>query len=351
MHRLRSLSVAAALALAALSALGAQQAKGPTRPFIDSSGRTVQVPAHLGRIAPSGILAQVVLYSLVPDRIVGWSATPPEVVRKYLPRRFWQLPTFGQFYGKNANLNLESLIAASPDVIIDIGEMKKNVREDMDALQKQTGIPVVFVEATLETFAQAYRMLGALTGEEAAAAALSAYSADALASAKAAAAKRQGTPRVRVYYGEGPTGLQTNAAGSIHADLIELLGAENVAKLSIGNGSGSSQITMEQLLLWDPDVIILGPNGAYDKVRTDPLWKDLAAVKRGRVYEIPEGPYNWMGRPPAVNRLIGIPWLAHILYPESYPADPTGKAMEFYRLFYHYELNAQEAAGLLARSR
>jgi iron complex transport system substrate-binding protein len=351
MNRLRNLSVAAALALASLAGLGAQQATGQTRPFIDSAGRTVQVPARLGRIAPSGVLAQVVLYSLVPDRIIGWSATPPALVKKYLPQRFWELPTFGQFYGKNANLNLESLIAASPDVIIDIGEMKKNVRDDMDALQKQTGIPVVFVEATLETFPRAYRMLGDLTGEAAAAAALSDYCAEAVAGAKAAAAKRQGKPRIRVYYGEGPTGLQTNAAGSIHADLIELLGAENVAKLSIGNGSGSSQITMEQLLLWDPEVVILGPNGAYDKVKTDPLWKDLSAVKRGRVYEIPEGPYNWMGRPPAVNRLIGIPWLAHILYPESYPAVPDAAAMEFYRLFYHYGLSAQEAAGLLARSR
>jgi len=350
MYRRPKIAVTALAFLLVGSGLGAQQPKDGIRNFTDSAGRTVRLPARLERIAPSGTLAQIVLYSLVPDRLIGWSSTPAEQVKKYLPKRFWSLPTFGQFYGKNVSLNLEALIAARPDIIIDIGEAKKTIRKDMDGIQDQTGIPVVFIEATLETFPKAYSMLGELTGETDAAGRLSRYCAAALEEARTNVATIPEKEWVRVYYGEGVTGLQTNPAGSIHADVLEWAGAENVARIPIASGSGGAQITMEQLLVWNPDLIILGPAGAYGAVRTDPLWKDLAAVKAGRVYEIPEGPYNWMGRPPATNRLIGIFWLGQLLYPQRFKGDLIARAKEYYDLFYHYDLGTAEAAALLARS-
>ncbi len=337
----------AALAISAFFAAQAQE----TRVFTDSAGRAVAVPVKIGRIAPSGVLAQIVLYSLVPDRLIGWSAALPPLVKEYTPKRYWDLPVFGQFYGKNVSLNLEALIAAKPDVIIDVGEAKKTVREDMDAIQRQTGIPVVFIEATLGTFDAAYAMLGELTGEKKAAESLSRYCADAVNGARKFAQSVPEGKKVKIYYGEGSTGLNTNPAGSIHADLVELIGARNVAQMQAGNGSGSSQVTMEQLLLWNPDMLIMGPDGAYDAAKKDPLWKDLPAVKAGRVYEVPAGPYNWMGRPPAINRLIGIFWLGSLAYPEQFKGDLKAKVLEFYKIFYHFDLDDAGLAKLLGRSR
>jgi iron complex transport system substrate-binding protein len=351
--RRRGAPVGAALlacALLSVQALSAAPAKA-RRIFTDSAGRSVELPAKIERIAPSGALAQIVLYSLVPERVVGWCQTPPELVKKYMPQRYWSLPTFGTYYGKNANLNLEALIAAKPDLIIDIGEAKKNVKGDMDTLQSQLGIPVVFIEAHLDTFAQAYTALGELTGEKEAAARLAAYCAKAVGGAREAAASIPASKRLKVYYGEGKTGLETNPRGSIHADVIDLVGAVNVADIPITSGAGGNQITREQLLIWNPDIIILGPESVYGKLRSDPMWKDLAAVKAGRVYEIPNGPYDWMGRPPAVNRLIGIYWLGGLVYPDKFPGDLESEAREFYRLFYHYELSDSEFSDLVAKSR
>ncbi len=341
----------AAIVFFAAAGLSAQAAKEATRVFIDSAGRSVEVPLKLERIAPSGILAQIILYSLVPNRIVGWASALPQLVKNYTPKAYWDLPVFGQFYGKNVSLNLEALIAARPDVIIDIGEAKKTVKEDMDAIQRQLGIPVVFIEATLDTFPRAYTMLGELSGEKAAAEILSRYCAAAVDGAKRLGASVPDAKKVRIYYGEGLTGLNTNPAGSIHADVIELIGAKNVVQMQAGSGSGSSQVTMEQLLLWNPDMLIMGPDGAYDAAKKDPLWKDLAAVRAGRVYEVPAGPYNWMARPPAVNRLMGIFWLGSLVYPREFSGDLAAKAKEFYKIFYHYELSDAEIDRLLARSR
>jgi iron complex transport system substrate-binding protein len=335
--------------LLASASLHAQSA-GATRRFTDSAGRTVDVPLRLERIAPSGVLAQIVLYSMVPERILGWSARPTELMKPYLPARHWNLPTFGQYYGKNVSLNLEALIAAGPQVIIDLGEAKKTIREDMDALQKQTGIPVVFIEATLDTFDEAYTMLGELTGEKAAAAILSRYCSKVVGNARKIAASIPAAKKVRVYYGEGSDGLQANAAGSIHADIIELVGADNVVKLAAAPVSGGTPVSMEQLLLWDPDVIIVGPGSVYGAAAQDPLWKNLRAVQNGRIYEVPQGPYNWMARPPAVNRLMGAVWLGRLFYPELHPVDVVAETITFYRLFYHYELSQAEARRLLERS-
>lgn len=346
MHRLRFMVIAALVAVV-FAPVTAQT----TRTVTDSVGREVEIPINLDAIAPSGSLAQIVLFSVLPERIIGWANTPTPEMRDYLARRYWSLPTFGQFYGRNVSLNMEALIAADPDVIIDIGEAKRTIREDMDRIQQQTGIPVLFIEATLGTMAEAYRTLGSLTGETEAAEARARYVTRILGTAESAAASIPDGERVRVYYGEGVSGLETNPVGSIHADVIDIIGAENVADIPITSGGGRNQISMEQLYLWDPELIILGPDAEMDAVVADPLWRELEAVRDGKVYQVPVGPYNWMGRPPSINRIIGIAWLGSLVYPDRFNIDLEAEVKEFYRLFYDYELRSDQLAGLLEGAR
>jgi len=126
-------------------------------------------------VAPSGAVAQMILYSVAPDCVMGWSSKPDENVLAYFPERFSSLPVFGQFYGKNVNLNIEALIAAEPQVIIDLGDRKETQKDDMDKIQEQTGIPTIFIEANLDTFPDAYRTLGGLLGEKEQAEAIASY--------------------------------------------------------------------------------------------------------------------------------------------------------------------------------
>lgn len=214
----------------------------------------------------------------------------------------------------------------------------------------QTGVPVVFVEASLDNIEQSYQMLGDLLNEEEKANHLGEIGKTIVEETKNLAATLDEEQKLKVYYGEGENGLQTNPPQSIHAEVLNLVGAINVADLEQTTGAGLTEVSIEQILQWDPDVIVFGPHSAYETVMNDPLWQDLRAVQDERVYEVPEGPYNWMGRPPAVNRLLGLRWMGSLLYPEIFNYDLHQEIKEFYKEFYHYELTDDQVHEFLKNS-
>ena len=168
----RWISLVLALCLCLLVGCGGKQTgydplKGvETRMITDSAGRQVEIPAEITRIAPSGSTAQMILMPVAYDLLVGLSSSPSTAQMSYFPEEMRYLPTFGQFYGSKASLNMESLIAAQPQLIIDLGDAKDSIAEDMDTIQKQTGIPTIFIEADLDDMAAAYRMLGDILGRQ-----------------------------------------------------------------------------------------------------------------------------------------------------------------------------------------
>ena len=344
------------LAMALLCGCGSSQtgydplAGVETKTVTDSSGRSVEVPAEITRVVPSGSTAQMLLMPIAYDLLVGLSSSPSTAQRPYFPEEMWYLPTFGQFYGSKASLNMEALIAAQPQVILDLGDAKESIADDMDRIQKQTGIPTLFIEADLDDMAAAYRMLGSLLGRETEAEPLAAFIEETVAMAQANAAVIPEGQRKTVLYGTGATGLACNAAGSSQADVIDLVGAVNaIVPEEVTNRGGGTTVSLEEVYVCDPDVILLTAGGPYDEVQTNE-WSELTAVKNGAYYEIPNLPYNWMSSPPSVNRVLGVWWLGNLLYPALYDYDMTEVAQEFYRLFWHYDLSAEEAADMLSRS-
>ena len=324
----------------------AAQAEG-TRIITDSAGREVEIPSEITKIAPSGPLAQIVLYTVSPDKLAGLAADFSDEAKQYIDEKYWGLPKFGQFYGKNASLNMEALIAEAPDVIIDIGEAKKTVKEDMDALQEQLNIPVIFVEATLPTMADAYEMLGDITGEKEQAGKLADYCRAEIGKADQNAAAIADADRKSVYFGLGEDGLHTNAKGSIHADVIDRIGAVNAADVEAVSSGGGSEVSFEQVLLWNPDLIIVDSQKLYDTLTADPMWQELEAVKNGKIFKIPTAPYSYMSSPPSVNRMIGIEWLGSLVYPEIYTSDIREEVKNFYQLFYHIDVTDEKLEVIL----
>ncbi|MDO5690206.1 MAG: ABC transporter substrate-binding protein [Tissierellia bacterium] len=319
--------------------------------FTDSVGRTVEIPTQIKRLAPSGHLAQMILYSIDPDRLIGWGSLPNEIAQKYIPKEYVDLPEFGAFYGAKADLNVEALLGANPQIVIDLGQVKGDeMAAELDALQEQIGIPVIFIEAELDTMKEAYATLGVILQEEERTALLGNYVEETLEMAKDNLVVLTEEQKLKVFYGEGDTGLQTNPPQSIHAEVINLVGGINVAEMPQGSGAGMNEISIEQLLGWDPDVILFGPDSIFETVSEDPLWQEIRAVQEDKYYEIPIGPYNWMGRPPAVNRVLGIRWLGNLLYPDVFDYDMKEETKIFYDLFYRYELTDQEVEELLSRS-
>ena len=353
-QRILALFLALCLCLP-LAACGKKQGYDPlegvqTRVVTDSAGRQVEIPADIRRVAPSGSTAQMILMPIAYDLLAGLASSPSAAQMPYFPEEVRYLPTFGQFYGSKANLNMESLIDARPQIIIDLGDKKDNIADDMDRIQKQTGIPTVFIEANLDDMAAAYRTLGDILNRSDMAESLARFIEKTVSMARENSAKIPENQRLSVLFGTGSTGLACNAAGSVQADVIDLVGAVNaIIPQEVSNRGGGTTVSLEEVYAVEPDVILLSTGGPYDTLAQGE-WAGLQAVQSGKYYDIPGLPYDWMSSPPSVNRVLGIWWLGNLLYPELYDYDMVQVAREYYGLFWHYDLTEEEARQMLSRS-
>ena len=91
---------------------------------MDDLGREVVLPADITRIAPSGSNAQVLIFQVAPEKLVGLTTKLTSDEKTVYPSFTYDLPAFGTLYGKKANLNKETLILADPEMIIDIRDIK-----------------------------------------------------------------------------------------------------------------------------------------------------------------------------------------------------------------------------------
>ncbi len=318
--------------------------------FTDSAGRQVEVPANITRIVPSGLLAQIVLFPLAPDMLVGLSSKWDSTAKQYLETKYYDLPVLGQFYGKGTTLNLEEIARVDPQIIIDVGEAKSTIVKDMDGITEQVGIPTVHIGATLHTMGEAYRMLGKLLGREKEAEVLAEYC-DSVYSKTQDIMKKVGDDgKVDLIYCTGGDGLNVIARGSFHAELLDMVGNNVAVVEDISSKGTGNPVDMEQILMWDPDVIIFAPESYYSSAGEDKVWQKLTAIKNGNYYEVPFGPYNWLGFPPSVNRYMGMIWLTQLLYPDKAGYDLYEETAKYYKLFYHCDLTEDQYKALVANS-
>ena len=347
MKRLTALLLATILVLSLCAG-----ALGETTVFTDDLGREVTVPTEISRLVVSGPLPQIYVYGIAPDMFVGLASKWYDTSKGIIPQEHMDLPYFGQLYG-SADLSIEELAKADPQVIIDMGEPKKGINEDLDGLQAQTTIPAVYIRSTLETAPQAYRRLGELLGREEQGEEIAAFL-EKVYSRTVSIMEKVGDNRRQILYITGDEGHNVLARGSYQAELIDML-ADNAAVVDnpVSKGTGN-EVTMEQIMLWDPEFIVFAPDSVYDKVKDDATWSLMTAVANDQYIRTPQGPHNWLGSPPAVQQYLGLIWLTAELYPEYCDYDVKADILEFYRLIYHCELtdaqyNTLTAGAFLAK--
>ncbi len=337
-----------AVLLAALVLAVSLPAYAQERTFTDSLGRSVTLPQKVEKVAVSGPLAQMVVFPLAADELVGiaeeWNAT----AALYLSERYYNMPVLGQLYGGKGEMNLEELLLAAPDVVIDVGEPKDGMAQELDALCEQTGIPFVHIDASTQTMGDTYRLLGELLSLPEAAETLASYC-DRIYAMAVELMEKVGENRVTALYLTGTEGLNVIARGSYHSEVIDLM-TENLAVVDSPSSKGTGNETdMEQLLVWNPEVILFSPDSAYETAGSDALWLGLDAIASGRYYLVPFGPYNWLGFPPSVQRYLGILWLGDLLYPEYTDYDLYESVHEYYELFYRCDLTREQFDALVGR--
>lgn len=356
---MRKTAVILCLFLAAVLFCGT--AAADDRVFTDSLGREVMLPAEVTNVAPSGSLAQIVLYSFGEENFVTISSALKEGERHFLADRLDTLPVTGSMFGSKATMNPEEIIAMDKkvgiDVIIDVGEPKKNMAEQMDDIQEKTSVPFVFItQSTLDSIADSYLTLGEMLGQEERGEELAEYLGG-IVSMYEENMEKIGDDKVSAIYVTKIDGNAVNLLGhnSYHAEILDGI-ADNIAPEAVAGSGLGDQYTMEDIFQMNPDYIIVSGSGLFDhdyynEIMGSEMWAALPAVQEGRVIEAPaDAPWAWMGNPPASHRLISILWLGNIFYPDVFDYDLEEKVKEFYSMFYNYELSNEEYAEMLKYS-
>jgi iron complex transport system substrate-binding protein len=275
---------------------------------------------------------------------VGWTRAfrPDEMT--WVPEKYAKLPELGRLTGRGNTGNVEVILQAKPDLIVDMGSTNATFASLADRVQQQTGIPYILLDGRLETTPQQIEKLATALGTESRGKELSTYARDLISRLKSRIDPIPADKRPEVYYARGPQGLTTGLKGSINVEMIEFLGAKNVAAVQTG---GLTNVGLEQVVLWDPAVMVTNDPNFYREVWTQPVWSSVTAVRKKRVYLSPHLPFGWFDYPPGANRLIGLLWLSEILYPEQFKHDLRKEVATFYKLFYHQEPTPKQLDTLL----
>lgn len=331
------------------SAVRAQAAAG-FRTLGASFGR-VPAPADVRRVYAAGAPAGVLVYVLAPEKLLGWPFRLRDDARAWLRPDARDLPMLGRLAGRGTTVPVESLLQLQPDLVLDAGTVDATYTSAMERVSAQTGLPCVLIQGRLTEHAQQLRDVGRLLDAAERGDRLAAWADETL---QRAAERRATLPleqRPRVYLGRGVDGLETGLDGSINMEVIEAAGGRNVAAAA---GKGSlTRVSLEQLIAWDPEVIVTQDAVFAQRVRTDPLWRSISAVRNRRVYCAPNLPFGWLDGPPGVNRLIGVRWLLTRLHERERDVAAAERelkahAAEFYRLYYGSEFEPEALDRLLA---
>lgn len=329
----------------------ATQETAETREITDMAGRKVTVPTaeNIESVFSAGPVAAIFLYMVAPDKLLGWNYELNDVEKSIILDKYQDLPNFGM----GDAVNYEAVIAANPTIAINSGKINDTMVSDCEALSESLGIPVVAVDNELNNSAEAFRFMGELLGVEDHAEELAQYAEQVFTDINVLSDIPE-EKKVSVYFGNGEDSLETAPRGSQHAQILDAINAVNVADLELGDGS-RVQISAEQLLAWDPDVIVVNGEPKADKsgssaaedILSNPDYASLKAVQDQKVYGTPNAPFSWVDRPAGPNRLIGMRWFSALIYPEYIKCDINEEIHKFFDLFYHVDLSDEQLENVL----
>ena len=300
----------------------------------DSFGREVLVPKEVDRIAalysfagyavsllgggndlvgvPAGLKRDVLLCEIFP-----------KILEASVPR--------------SETINIEELLRIKPDVVIIRGDTAENEKE-MEKLDK-SGLPYIIVEySNIEEQQEAISIIGKAIGKAEEAEKYIEYYIDIIARVEQVVGNIPLDERVRVYHSENQA-TRTINKNSLAADWSTAAGVINVSVGEELNLVGNDYYAnIEQILLWNPEVIIANETTAVKLIQGSPQWSGIRAVQDGKVYKLPNGISRW-GHPGSVETPLALLWTAMTVYPEKFEhIDIKEEVKYFYKTFFNLQL-------------
>jgi iron complex transport system substrate-binding protein len=313
--------------------------------FVDAAERYVVVPDRIGRVMTANPAADVLIFVVAPEKLLGWSAPLSRGQRAYIPAKIARLPIVGGLVRPNPEGAVQVVARMHPDLIIEAGPVTPEAAARADQIQQQTGVPYLVLDNSIDTTPHTLRIIGAMLGAAERGNELARYTDYAIDALRGRLLIAPADERPIVYYGRGPDGLESGLGGSQAMGAIDQAGVINVAA-RLGRGE-LTRVTRDQIIDWNPAIIIAQQRSFYDSLLRSTAWRGLIAVASKRVYLEPADPFGWIDDPPGVNRIIGLYWLTGLFYPDQYQEDLRTAVREFYDKFYRIKLTDRQLEALV----
>ena len=341
------------LALAVIAAASAIAPRSPTPragadavSFTDQSGRMITLPVPPQRVVAIPMPAASMLIAVDGDsrRLVGMHPEAREAMTEGILARIFpnlrRIPT--DVVGSGFIPNVEEMLKARPDLVFQWGERGDDLILPLQNVGLQVATLHLGDEADVEQWIQ---MIGQALDDERRSKELLHWRRATRAEVAEAVMRLTSTrgPRT-LYFQRFNSGLQVSGSGTYNDFYIDLAGGKNAAEAI----SGSRVVGAEQVLAWDPEVILLNnfeaglePADVYEH----PLLSATSAARERRVYKVPLGGYRW--DPPSHESPLMWQWLAMVLHPAEVRFPLRKRIKEAYGLLYGYELSPADVDEIL----
>lgn len=305
---------------------------------VDSFGREVQVPKKIERIAALYSFAGYAVCLL--ERGNDLVAVPGGLQRDVLLREMYPNIFDASVPRAGGTINIEELLRIKPDLVIIRGDtaVDEKEKEKLD----NTGLPYIVVEfSTIEEQQQAISIIGEAIGKTAEAKNYNDYYNHTIDRVAEIVGDILPENRVRVYHSENQA-LRTTHESSLSADWANAAGILNVSvgeDLDLHNNDYYASI--EQILLWNPEVIIANETAAVNLITGSPQWSGIQAVQDGKVFKLPQGISRW-GHPGSIETPLALLWSAKTVYPEQFAnIDIKKEVAYYYKTFFNMDLEEE----------
>ena len=309
--------------------------------FTDDAQRNVPLPGEITRVFAAGAPAEVLLYTLVPDMLVGRNHALSPAALELTPPEYRNPVAVTNLPERDDPRYDTELLALKPDVYVDYGTIDEDYVGALEAISARTHIPALILDGRLANIPAVYRRLGAALGVPERGERLAVEATRLLEKYRDALR----SPPVRVYLACSQNGMTPCISGHSFGEAAAWLGAVNTAG-TVGTAP-RRPLTLEEIRAFDPDVIVAASRGAAATLRADPAWQQLPAVAAGRVYAPPDVPFGWGPRPPSVNRLAGLIWMAYVLPGHTFDDAFFADIEAFFETFYHLKPSREQLRSLV----
>ncbi len=323
-----------------ISVAGCIDVSQPTvnRSITDMNGAEVVIPAEINTVVNLWPASNSVMLCMgAGDKLIGTTS--------FTQKLYWSQKVYpGIVDVPIASDNVEELLVLSPDLII---TPQKATAEKL----REAGLPAVcLMFSDYDTMKQAFTILGDAFGGEYVekAAKWSDLVDENTARVQAAVGNIPEDQKPVVYYiqGQSNQGLYaTFSANSIMEDWTEISGgifASTLLNLSGTTGSA------EDVLALNPDIVIIGgpyQHQLYEELMAADEWKEINAVKNGRVYTNPNGLFPWERF--GMESALQILFAASVIHPELFEVDMVSEVQDFYKEFVGIDLTKEEAQNMI----